>query len=730
MTYLEYKDQKSAKFWQVKVVGKKLTAQWGKLGAKGQSKEKVLTSASAAKAEAEKLVSQKLAKGYVKKTKGNSKKATATKPTAKKVAKKKVAKKKPPKNAQATRKVLLFRKPIELRAAKKRINGLLIRYWKPSGRYADETQFDAGRLIDVITEDQLIDKTLLTYIFQRSEKLSKDFYKDVKAQEIIANPNVSDKLLAEQSRSKHVQIMRGLARNRRTPQEAFERLKKSRDKMVQIHLRNNPAFAWEQLKKKTPQTLASSDKVMFLGEQVGLKVAQKQIDKLVSWYWKLARSPGFDSNMYRYCWGLFEKFFSDRKADPALLAHMFRRSETSSKKFDDYSIAKNILEHPNVSEELLVEQSRSKNIEIMTSLASNPKTPVKILKKLKSSKDKLVQKNLRSNPSIAIENPVRRIVKGTSAALKNIQKRRATEKQVIPAKLKPKLQENFPKPLSELEAQWQVYSKRLYRYAEEIGRLRQFDESSKYYVQQIDYALSSAAWGWLIKKKDQDFSATDRFGSHIHGQMYTSKEFPWPYFEDEAYSPKIQLDLDKISEHVGQDTGNGLLQLFEDPGPDMLYMLRHIPRNKVTKSSLTDVPADVLYDGQSSTLSRASKIQGFGKKILRGTFSEIDFSRLESEVEEGLPGFTEIYAKEVARFNKSRDKFLEYWKKWQDLYLYEAPTLFGIHTAIQCVASDFDDITLFDLAGATDIYGGGTGCIRLDFSKSKRRWIYDFYGDR
>ena len=39
-TYLEYKDPKSEKFWEVSVKGKVMTTRWGKLDTQGQSKSK------------------------------------------------------------------------------------------------------------------------------------------------------------------------------------------------------------------------------------------------------------------------------------------------------------------------------------------------------------------------------------------------------------------------------------------------------------------------------------------------------------------------------------------------------------------------------------------------------------------------------------------------------------------------------------------------------------------
>lgn len=63
-TYLEYRDEKSSKFWEVSVNDSTMVTRWGAIGSKGQSKEKSFESNDKAIAEAEKLASQKVRKGY------------------------------------------------------------------------------------------------------------------------------------------------------------------------------------------------------------------------------------------------------------------------------------------------------------------------------------------------------------------------------------------------------------------------------------------------------------------------------------------------------------------------------------------------------------------------------------------------------------------------------------------------------------------------------------------
>jgi len=64
-TYLEYKDDKSSKFWEVLVEGNNATVRYGKIGTKGTAKVHEYDSPEKAIAEAEKLAKSKIKKGYV-----------------------------------------------------------------------------------------------------------------------------------------------------------------------------------------------------------------------------------------------------------------------------------------------------------------------------------------------------------------------------------------------------------------------------------------------------------------------------------------------------------------------------------------------------------------------------------------------------------------------------------------------------------------------------------------
>lgn len=64
-TYLEFKDSKSHKFWQIELSGASFTVQFGKVGTAGQTQEKTFADASAAAKEAEALIKSKTKKGYV-----------------------------------------------------------------------------------------------------------------------------------------------------------------------------------------------------------------------------------------------------------------------------------------------------------------------------------------------------------------------------------------------------------------------------------------------------------------------------------------------------------------------------------------------------------------------------------------------------------------------------------------------------------------------------------------
>ena len=63
-SYLEYRDSKTEKFWQIQVDGAAHTVLYGKIGAKGRSSSKDFASKEEALESAEKLVQQKIKKGY------------------------------------------------------------------------------------------------------------------------------------------------------------------------------------------------------------------------------------------------------------------------------------------------------------------------------------------------------------------------------------------------------------------------------------------------------------------------------------------------------------------------------------------------------------------------------------------------------------------------------------------------------------------------------------------
>jgi Leucine-rich repeat (LRR) protein/predicted DNA-binding WGR domain protein len=62
--YLEYRDEKSSKFWQIKVIGGAHQVRYGKIGSEGKSQVKTFATGEEALKDAEKLVASKLKKGY------------------------------------------------------------------------------------------------------------------------------------------------------------------------------------------------------------------------------------------------------------------------------------------------------------------------------------------------------------------------------------------------------------------------------------------------------------------------------------------------------------------------------------------------------------------------------------------------------------------------------------------------------------------------------------------
>lgn len=61
-THLEYRDEKSDKFWEIEVSGQSFTVRFGKIGADGQIQTKEFQSETEAGKEAKKLLKEKLQK--------------------------------------------------------------------------------------------------------------------------------------------------------------------------------------------------------------------------------------------------------------------------------------------------------------------------------------------------------------------------------------------------------------------------------------------------------------------------------------------------------------------------------------------------------------------------------------------------------------------------------------------------------------------------------------------
>ena len=60
----EFTDEKSNKFWEVKVSGKAVVTQWGKIGSKGRTTTKEYSKALTAKQAMAKMITEKIGKGY------------------------------------------------------------------------------------------------------------------------------------------------------------------------------------------------------------------------------------------------------------------------------------------------------------------------------------------------------------------------------------------------------------------------------------------------------------------------------------------------------------------------------------------------------------------------------------------------------------------------------------------------------------------------------------------
>jgi DNA ligase-1 len=68
--YFELTDEKSNKFWEIRIEGARLLTRYGKLGSAGQTTLKELASEAVATAERDKLIAEKRRKGYLERASG------------------------------------------------------------------------------------------------------------------------------------------------------------------------------------------------------------------------------------------------------------------------------------------------------------------------------------------------------------------------------------------------------------------------------------------------------------------------------------------------------------------------------------------------------------------------------------------------------------------------------------------------------------------------------------
>jgi hypothetical protein len=99
-------------------------------------------------------------------------------------------------------------------------------------------------------------------------------------------------------------------------------------------------------------------------------------------------------------------------------------------------------------------------------------------------------------------------------------------------------------------------------------------------------------------------SDADRSSSMLVGPFFTTEEYPIPCSSEGMLLPLIQLDLREISRLSNRDLGDSLLQLWIDPDWDASPrgMIRHIPREEVVTSNLTEFDYEIHLDAHQSPL--------------------------------------------------------------------------------------------------------------------------------
>lgn len=426
--YFEFRDEKSAKFWEVTTDDSVVTVRYGKIGTNGQSQTKELADVAAATKHAAKLVAEKTDKGYVESGQGSESliackpvpEATPAAQRKKTAPAKKTAFSNPAKDPEASSESLLV-----LLNKDDTTNRLLARHPRASADLLEKLSHssDTATRRGVATNPNTLPETYV--------KLGQQFPKEFLANPaldllLMVNPALMEEvpeallvrllkqadcpksLLTWAAGQWYEKIQLAVAMNASAPEEARQRLQESEHQAVReavrgklgTTLRQDPERAFEQAVRERLGSLELNDllKAWSSGD-IGLaqwsalpitfrlEIASKKkaikglgvgmLPQAV--FAKLASLP---------CAEIRHEVASNPNAPVQLLEALAKDEDP----FLRGSVAANPSTPPHVLEVL----GKDENIDVRCEVAINPNTTVQVLEAL--AKDKSIGENLVCNP--------------------------------------------------------------------------------------------------------------------------------------------------------------------------------------------------------------------------------------------------------------------------------------------------------------------------------------------
>jgi hypothetical protein len=162
--------------------------------------------------------------------------------------------------------------------------------------------------------------------------------------------------------------------------------------------------------------------------------------------------------------------------------------------------------------------------------------------------------------------------------------------------------------------------------------------------------LELSAEGFELALAAVPVATLDRTSSMLAGPFFTSSDHPIPSTPEGMLLPVVQLDLRELSELSGQDLGDGLFQLWCDPGWSNSDRARTIviPRADVHGQTPTPfsyephpemdnspVPDELLFDPETQEIEVVSAYRSTGMQS-QTSYLEIYTEELPDEVRDAV----------------------------------------------------------------------------------------------